>query len=108
MMSKSQTTTNNQPLNIHPGEVLLEEFLKPMKITAYKLAKDVKIPQTRVSEIIHGRRSVTADTALRLARYFGTSATFWLNLQMLYDLEEVELTKREEISRIECVITEEG
>ena len=108
MMSKSQTTTNNQPLNIHPGEVLLEEFLKPMKITAYKLAKDVKIPQTRVSEIIHGRRSVTADTALRLARYFGTSATFWLNLQMLYDLEEVELTKREEISRIECVVTKEG
>ena len=79
-----------------------------MKITAYKLAKDVKIPQTRVSEIIHGRRSVTADTALRLARYFGTSATFWLNLQMLYDLEEVELTKREEISRIECVVTKDG
>lgn len=87
-MSKSQTTINEKLPNIHPGEVLKEEFLTPLNITAYRLAKDTNIPQTRVSEIVHGNRSITADTAMRFSKYFGTSAEFWLNLQNLYDLEE--------------------
>lgn len=74
--------------NIHPGEVLLEEFLIPLQISQYKLSKDLLIPQTRVSEIVKGRRRVSADTALRLSKYFGTSAKFWLGLQDDYDLEE--------------------
>jgi addiction module HigA family antidote len=86
--------------NIHPGEVLQEEFMKPLDITAYRLSKDLKIPQTRVSEILKGRRRISADTALRLSRYFGNSAKFWLGLQDDYDLEE-ELSKRKlEFQRI--------
>ncbi len=73
--------------NIHPGEVLNEEFLIPMKISAYKLSKDLEIPQTRVSQIIKGNRRITADTALRLSSYFGNSAKFWLGLQDDYDTE---------------------
>jgi addiction module HigA family antidote len=72
---------------IHPGEVLLEEFLEPMRISQYRLAKDISVPPRRINEIVHGERSITADTALRLARYFGTSERFWLNLQARYDLE---------------------
>lgn len=75
-------------LNIHPGEVLLEEFLNPLEISAYKLAKDTDMPQTRISQIIKGKRRITADTALRLASYFGTTAKFWLGLQDDYDIEE--------------------
>jgi antitoxin HigA-1 len=74
--------------NIHPGEVLLEEFLKPMGVSAYKLSKDTGIPQTRISAIIKGNRAVTADTALRLSKYFGVSAKFWLGLQDDFDIEE--------------------
>ncbi len=74
--------------NIHPGEILLEEFLKPLEITAYRLSKDLGIPQTRISQIIKGKRRITADTALRLSIYFGTSPKFWLGLQNDYDLEE--------------------
>lgn len=74
--------------NIHPGEVLNEEFLIPMGISAYRLAKDTEIPQTRISQIIKGKRRITADTALRLSSYFGNSAKFWLGLQDDYDLEE--------------------
>jgi addiction module HigA family antidote len=74
--------------NIHPGEILLEEFLKPLKISAYRLSKDIGIPQTRISQIIKGKRRITADTALRLSIYFGTSPKFWLGLQNDYDLEE--------------------
>ena len=74
--------------NIHPGEVLSEEFLIHFNITAYKLAKDIEIPQTRVSEIIRGNRRLTADTALRLSKYFGNSAKFWLGLQDDFDIEE--------------------
>ncbi len=77
--------------NIHPGEILLEEFLVPMEISAYKLSKDTDIPQTRVSQIIKGNRRITADTAIRFSRYFGNSAKFWLGLQDDYDIEE-ELT----------------
>ena len=74
--------------NIHPGEILSEEFLKPLGISAYRLSKDIGIPQTRTGMIIQGNRRITADTALRLAKYFGTSAKFWLGLQNDYDLEE--------------------
>lgn len=74
-------------LPVHPGEVLLEEFLKPMRISQYRLAKDVSVPPRRINEIVHGKRAVTADTALRLSRYFGTSERFWLNLQTRYDIE---------------------
>lgn len=72
---------------IHPGEVLMEEFLDPMKISQYRLAKDISVPARRINEIVHGTRAITADTALRLGRYFGTSAQFWLNLQNRFDLE---------------------
>ncbi len=79
--------------NIHPGEILSEEFLVPFNITAYRLAKDIDIPQTRVSEIIKGNRRITADTALRLSKYFGNSAKFWLGLQDDFDIEEEILLK---------------
>ena len=72
---------------IHPGEVLLEEFLQPFGISQYRLANDISVPPRRINEIVHGKRAVTADTALRLARHFGTSARFWLNLQVQYDLD---------------------
>jgi len=78
----------NKLKNIHPGEVLLEEFLIPLKISAYRLSKDMEIPQTRISQIIKGKRRITADTALRLSSYFGNSAKFWLGLQNDYDIEE--------------------
>lgn len=74
--------------NVHPGDILFYEFLEPMDITAYRLSKDLKIPQTRISEIIKGKRRITADTALRLSKYFGNSAKFWLGIQDDYDLEE--------------------
>jgi addiction module HigA family antidote len=79
--------------NIHPGEVLQEEFLLPLNITAYKLAKDIEIPQTRISEILKGNRRITADTALRFSKYFGNSAKFWLGLQDDFDIEEETSTK---------------
>jgi addiction module HigA family antidote len=72
---------------IHPGEILLEEFLKPMNISQYRLAKDIGVHPRRINEIVHGKRAITADTALRLSRYFGLSERFWLNLQTRYDLE---------------------
>lgn len=72
---------------VHPGEVLLEEFLSPMGLSQYRLAKDISVPPRRINEIVHGERSVSADTALRLARYFGTSPKFWLNLQSQFDLD---------------------
>jgi addiction module HigA family antidote len=72
---------------VHPGEVLLEEFLAPLGISQYRLAKDINVPPRRINEIVHGARAVSADTALRLARYFGTSERFWLNLQAQYDLD---------------------
>jgi antitoxin HigA-1 len=72
---------------IHPGEILLEEFLEPMGITQYRLSKDISVVPRRVNEIVHGKRAITADTALRLSRYFGTSERFWMNLQIRYDME---------------------
>ncbi|MEI6740324.1 MAG: HigA family addiction module antitoxin [Gemmatimonadaceae bacterium] len=72
---------------IHPGEILLAEFLEPLALSQYRLAHDLSVPPRRINEIVHGKRGITADTALRLGRYFGTSAQFWLNLQTRYDLE---------------------
>ena len=86
--------------NVHPGEVLLEEFLIPLAISAYRLSKDLGIPQTRTSQIIHGKRRITADTALRLSKYFGTSAKFWLGLQNDYDLEEEQERLYEDLKSI--------
>ena len=86
--------------NIHPGEVLMEEFLIPLEISAYRLSKDIGIPQTRISEILKGNRRVTADTALRLSQYFGNSPKFWLGLQDDYDIEEGLNIKQEELNAI--------
>jgi addiction module HigA family antidote len=86
--------------NVHPGEILFYEFLEPFKITAYRLSKDLKIPQTRISEIIKGNRRITADTALRLSKYFGNTAKFWLGLQDDYDIEEEKELKISELNEI--------
>jgi len=88
--------------NIHPGEILNEEFLIPLNITAYRLAKETNIPQTRISEIIKGNRRVTADTALRLSIFFGNSARFWLGLQDDYDIENELIDKSEEFGNIKA------
>ncbi len=85
----------NKIKNIIPGEILLEEFLKPLNISAYRLSKDTRMPATRISQILKGRRRITADTALRLSRYFGNSADFWMGIQNEFDL-------REEVERIEA------
>ncbi len=86
--------------NIHPGEILIEEFLIPLKISAYRLSKDIGIPQTRISQIIKGNRRITADTALRLSSYFGNTPKFWLGLQDDYDIEEERQNKTEIFRRI--------
>jgi addiction module HigA family antidote len=86
-MSRSSTTTKRRLSPVHPGEILLEEFLKPLGVTQYRLAKGLSVPPRRINEIVHGVRAITADTALRLGRFFGTSERFWLNLQTAYDLE---------------------
>lgn len=86
--------------SIHPGEILMEEFLKPHGISQYKLAKDINVPAGRINEIVHGNRSITADTALRLSRYFKLSERFWLNLQSRYDLE---IEKDKSLNRIDIV-----
>jgi addiction module HigA family antidote len=86
--------------NVHPGEILNEEFLVPMNISAYRLSKDTEIPQSRISQIIKGNRSITADTALRISNYFGTSAKFWLGLQDDYDIEKESKEKKEILNRI--------
>ena len=78
-------TTKLSP--VHPGEILLEEFLRPMEISQYRLAKSISVPPRRINELVHGNRAVTADTALRLSRFFGTSERFWMNLQTRYELE---------------------
>lgn len=89
--------------NIHPGTVLAEEFLAPLGISAYRLAKDIGIPQTRVSQIVKGDRRITADTALRLSKYFGTTGKFWLGLQDDYDLEEEGRSLSRTLASIERV-----
>ena len=86
--------------NVHPGEILNLEFLEPLEITAYRLSKDLNISQTRISEIIKGNRRITADTALRLSKYFGNSAKFWLGLQDDFDIEQEKENKKEELNKI--------
>lgn len=90
----------NKIRNVHPGEVLSEEFLKPLGVSAYRLAADIGVPQSRVSQILKGKRRITADTALRLSKYFGTSPKFWLGLQDDYDIEEEMEAKSGEIEAI--------
>lgn len=97
--SNSKIIMNKLP-NIHPGEILSEEFLKPMGISAYKLSKDIGIPQTRTSQIIKRKRRITADTALRLSKYFGTSVKFWLGLQNDYDIEAESIKLEKELEAI--------
>ncbi len=85
---------------IHPGEILMEEFLRPLNVTQYRLAKEISVPPRRINEIVHGKRAISADTALRLSRYFGTSERFWMNLQTRYDLEMEKETLGDELSSI--------
>lgn len=90
--------------NIHPGEILLEEFLIPLEISAYRLSKEISIPQTRISEIIKGSRRITADTALRLSKFFGNSAKFWLGLQDDFDIEDELIHKHKDLKTIKQYI----
>jgi addiction module antidote protein, HigA family len=85
----------------HPGEILLNRFLKPMKITPYKLAKDIGVPQTRISGIVHGKRAITADTALRLSRYFGLTEGYWIRGQAAYDAAMAKEQLEEELAKIQ-------
>ena len=91
--------------NIHPGEILFEEFLEPLNITAYRLAKETNIPQTRISEIIKKKRRITADTALRFSKFFGNSPEFWLGLQNDFDLEEEKYKISKELDKIHSLST---
>lgn len=89
--------------NVHPGEILEEEFLKPLGITAYKLSQAIGVPQTRTSQILKGKRKITADTALRLSKFFGTSTKFWLGLQNDFDIEEEKRNLKKELELIETL-----
>ncbi len=93
---------------IHPGEILMEEFLQPLGISQYRLAKDISVPPRRINEIVHGLRSITADTALRLSRYFGMSDRFWLNLQTRYDLEVQRAALKGRLEREVVVLKRAG
>ena len=90
---------NKKIAPVHPGEILMEEFLKPMSISQYKLAKDISVPARRINEIVHGQRAISADTALRLGKYFGMSPQFWINLQSHYELEMEEDRIGERLSK---------
>ena len=103
-MLKLQITTNERIYMerlppIHPGEILLEDFMKPLELSSYRVAKDIGVPALRISQIVRGQRSITADTAMRLARYFGTIAGIWLRLQARYDLEIAEAKMAKRINR---------
>jgi addiction module HigA family antidote len=98
---------NNRLPNIHPGEILQLEFLEPLKITPYRLSKDIGVSQTRISEILSGKRSITADTALRLSYYFGNNAQFWLNLQTQYDLRQAFAENSEVYNQIPKFISDD-
>lgn len=98
MTSKSSITTESSRSPVHPGEILSEEFLKPMQLTTYRLAKEIGMPSQGLGDIVLGKRSITAATAIRLARYFGTSEEFWMNLQTRYDLQ-VQHDREADVSR---------
>ncbi len=91
--------TKQKLLPIHPGEILMEEFLKPMGISQYRLAKDINVPARRINEIVHGKRAITPDTALRLSRYFEMSERFWINLQARHDLEVIKDKLKDRIDK---------
>ncbi len=95
----ADVATGKRLAPVHPGEILREDFLEPMKISVYTLARLIKVPRSRVNDIVLGRRGITPDTALRLARYFGTTPEFWINLQARYDLEVADRTLRKRIER---------
>jgi antitoxin HigA-1 len=95
----ADVTTGRKLPPIHPGTILRDEFLRPMHLSVYTLAQDIKVPRSRVNDVVRGRRSITADTAFRLARYFGTSPEFWVNLQARYDLDLADRTLRRRIER---------
>ena len=97
VITKPATGWKFSAVTTHPGIVLLEEFLKPLNISQNKLAMDIHVPATRIGDIVHGRRAVTPDTSLRLARYFGTSPEFWLNLQQSYDLSKTRIEEEKQI-----------
>jgi addiction module HigA family antidote len=98
-VSFADVTSGRRLAPVHPGEILRDDFLEPMKISVYTLAQVIKVPRSRVNDIVLGRRGITTDTALRLARYFGTSPEFWVNLQAHYDLEIAGRTLRRKIER---------
>lgn len=100
--------TNKTAYSIHPGEILAEEFLKPLKITQYRLARDTGVSPRRINEIVKGTRAITADTALRLARFFGTTAQFWMNLQSKHDLVTSEHTLASILARVVIPFFPEG
>jgi len=100
--------TNKKAYSIHPGEILAEEFLKPLNVTQYRLARDIGVSPRRINEIVKGTRAVTADTALRLARFFGTTAQFWMNLQSKYDLVVSEHTLASILVRVVIPFSPEG
>ena len=95
---------NEKLPNIHPGEILRIEFIEPLNITPYRLSKDIGVTQTRISEILAEKRSITADTAIRLSQYFGNSAQFWMNLQAQYDLRRAKEENEESYSRIPAIL----
>jgi len=94
----TKTRPNRLP-PVHPGEILMEEFMKPLALSINRVSRDLRVPVTRIAEIVHGRRSISSDTALRLARYFNTTPGFWMNLQSVYDLEVAEREILDEIVR---------
>ncbi len=96
----SITRTGTAHWRVHPGEILREEFLKPLKLSAYALAKGIRVPAPRVNDIVLERRGITADTAVRLAKFFGTSEQFWLSLQAAYEVSQIKAAQREELRRI--------
>ncbi len=112
--SRSSTTTSDLEVTmatrklapIHPGEVLMADFLEPLELSQYRLAQDISVPPRRINEIVHGKRAITADTALRLARFFGTSERFWLNLQARYDIETQRDALGERLEREVAVLAE--
>jgi antitoxin HigA-1 len=87
----------------HPGEILLEEFLKPLRLSQYRLAQGIRVPPRRINEIVHGERAISADTALRLGRFFGTSAEMWMNLQARYDLVTAQAKLGRELAKVEVL-----
>ena len=98
-MEAGRSKARNRLAPVHPGEILREEVLAPIGLSVHALARELRVPATRMSEIVHGRRSITADTALRLARYLGTTAQFWMNLQASYDLKVTEKARGRQIAR---------